>query len=110
MFGSGGRSRPPPRGSATLGGLERVIAHIVAGREDRGRPEGPDPRVLAYQVWAMSHGIATLSATGHIPRAEAAVRPETLLRDGVAALLAGSASRPARSSAPADRKRRTSGS
>ena len=108
MFaGGGGRSRSPPRGSAAFGGLEKVIARIAAGQGNRGAPPAADPRVLAYQVWAMSHGIATLSAAGHIPREEGAVRPEALLRSGVAALLAGSLAAPAASSVSDNRKRRT---
>jgi Tetracyclin repressor-like, C-terminal domain len=91
MFAGGGGRSPSPGGSTTFGGLEKVIARIVAAQGDGAGPSGPDPRVLAYQVWAMSHGIAMLSAAGHIPDGEAAVRPDALLRNGVAALLAGSA-------------------
>jgi AcrR family transcriptional regulator len=98
MFTSGGARAPAARGSSTFGELEDVIARIVGGQGQRGQPAGADPRALAYQVWAMSHGIATLSAAGHIPREEARVRPEALLRTGVAALLAGSAAARASSS------------
>jgi AcrR family transcriptional regulator len=104
MFASGGaRSPRPARGSTSFGGLEKVIARIVAG--NGGEPRGADPRILAYQVWAMSHGIATLSAAGHFPRDEG-VRPEALLRTGVAALLAGSAGPAASPSTSAAHKRR----
>jgi AcrR family transcriptional regulator len=106
MFAGGGVGRAPlPGGSPTFGGLEKVIARIVAARGDGGAPSGPDPRVLAYQVWAMSHGIAMLSAAGHIPD-EGTVRPDALLRTGVAALLAGSARVAAGSSTSAARKPR----
>jgi hypothetical protein len=38
----------------------------------------------------MSHGIATLSAAGQIPR-EKGLEPETLLRNGVLAIIRGAA-------------------
>jgi AcrR family transcriptional regulator len=98
MFASGGARAPAARGSSTFGELEHVIARIVGGQGGRGHSPGIDPRALAYQVWAMSHGIATLSAAGHIPREEARLRPESLLRTGVAALLTGSAAARASSS------------
>jgi AcrR family transcriptional regulator len=109
MFASGGARSPLPREAATFGGLEKVIARIVEAQRDRGGASGLDPRVLAYQVWAMSHGIATLSAAGHIAGEEATMRPEALLRTGVAALMAGSAGTPAASSTPANRKSRSVG-
>jgi AcrR family transcriptional regulator len=105
MFAGGGGRSPSPGGSTTFGGLEKVIARIVAAQGDGAGPSGPDPRVLAYQVWAMSHGIAMLAATGHIPD-EGTVRPDALLRTGVAALLAGSARMGAGSSTSAARKPR----
>jgi AcrR family transcriptional regulator len=106
MFAGGGGRSPSSGGATTFGGLEQVIGRIVAARGDGAGPSAPDPRVLAYQVWAMSHGIAMLSAAGHIPDGEAAVRPDALLRSGVAALLAGSARVGPGSSTSAARKPR----
>lgn len=49
--------------------------------------DGVDPRFVAAEVWALSHGIATLSAAGRLPR----YGPDKyeLLRAGVLALVAG---------------------
>lgn len=56
---------------------------------------GVDPRFLALEVWALSHGIATLSAAGQLPKGG----PDKyeLLRAGVLALVhgAGERSKPA---------------
>ncbi len=56
---------------------------------------GVDPRFLALEVWALSHGIATLSAAGQLPKSG----PDKyeLLRAGVLALVhgAGERSKPA---------------
>ncbi len=48
---------------------------------------GVDPRFVAMEVWALSHGIATLAASGHLPK----TGPDKyeLLRAGVLALVHG---------------------
>jgi hypothetical protein len=53
---------------------------------------GVDPRFLALEVWALSHGIATLSAAGQLPKGG----PDKyeLLRAGVLALVHGAGERP----------------
>ena len=52
---------------------------------------GVDPRFVAMEVWALSHGIATLSASGHLPK----TGPDKyeLLRAGVLALVHGAAAK-----------------
>ncbi|GJE53623.1 MULTISPECIES: TetR/AcrR family transcriptional regulator [Methylobacterium] len=49
--------------------------------------DGVDPRFVAMEVWALSHGIATLAASGHLPK----TGPDKyeLLRAGVLALVHG---------------------
>ena len=99
MFATGGAHSAPPRaGNAAFAGLQEAIAR-VAGEHARSDQKGAlDPRVLSYQVWAMSHGIAMLSAAGYFSHKEPALRPEALLRSGVSALMAGiPASAPAKS-------------
>jgi hypothetical protein len=64
--------------------LQAAIAQITGAR---GR-QGSAPRQLAFLVWALSHGIATLWAAG-FPPADAGVMPRDLLRVGVAALIKG---------------------
>lgn len=50
---------------------------------------GVDPRFVAMEVWALSHGIATLSASGQLPK-QGPDKYE-LLRAGVLALVHGAA-------------------
>ena len=75
--------------NAGEGAFEHAIARVAAAKQPRAGRIGLDPRVLAYQVWALSHGIATLSAGGLLPSNNPALRPENLLRAGVAALIDG---------------------
>jgi len=55
---------------------------------------GVDPRFVALEVWALSHGIATLSAAGQLPK----IGPDKyeLLRAGVLALVHGAGARASR--------------
>jgi len=55
-------------------------------------PEGfgtVDPRFVALEVWALSHGIATLAAAGHLPKGPGLPDKHELLRAGVLAMVAG---------------------
>lgn len=52
---------------------------------------GIDPRFVAIEVWALSHGIATLDATGHLPRGPGLPDKYELLRAGIVALVHGAA-------------------
>jgi hypothetical protein len=58
---------------------------------------GVAPRFIALEVWALSHGLATLSASGHLPQAPGMPDKYELLRAGVLALVhgAGASRRPA---------------
>jgi len=88
MFATGiGRKsqHPSRRGQGAFDTLEAAIARLMVGTEERRGI----PRALAYQVWALSHGIATLLAAGLLPSAGARTSPSKLLRAGVAALLRG---------------------
>ena len=51
--------------------------------------DGVDPRFIALQVWALSHGLATLSAAGQLPRGPGLPDKHELLRAGVLALVHG---------------------
>ena len=53
---------------------------------------GAPPRFIALEVWALAHGLATLSASGHLPRAAGMPDKYELLRAGVLALVHGAAS------------------
>jgi hypothetical protein len=52
-----------------------------------------DPRFLALEVWALSHGIATLAAAGQLPRTPGLPDKFELLRAGVVALVQGAVAR-----------------
>lgn len=55
---------------------------------------GVDPRFIALEVWALSHGLATLSAAGQLPKGPGVPDKYELLRAGVLALVHGAATRP----------------
>lgn len=50
---------------------------------------GVAPRFIALEVWALAHGLATLSAAGHLPRGPGFPDKYELLRAGVLALVHG---------------------
>jgi AcrR family transcriptional regulator len=53
--------------------------------------DGVDPRFIALQVWALSHGLATLSAAGQLPKGPGMPDKHELLRAGVVAIVHGAA-------------------
>ncbi|ACL59978.1 TetR/AcrR family transcriptional regulator [Methylobacterium nodulans] len=53
---------------------------------------GVDPRFIALEVWALSHGIATLAAAKRLPAGPGLPSKYDLLRAGVLALVHGAAS------------------
>ena len=50
---------------------------------------GIAPRFIALEVWALSHGLATLAAAGHLPKGPGIPDKYELLRAGVLALVHG---------------------
>lgn len=50
---------------------------------------GTDPRLVALQVWALSHGVATLSAAGRLPHGPGVPTAAEVLSRGVDALVRG---------------------
>ena len=76
---------------------EQAFDLLVKGLET-AFPDGfgsVDPRFLALEVWALSHGIATLAAAGQLPRGPGLPDKFELLRAGVLALVQGALQRPA---------------
>lgn len=51
--------------------------------------DGVDPRFIALEVWALSHGIAMLAAAGQLPKGPGMPDKHELLRAGVMALVHG---------------------
>ena len=62
---------------------------------------GIDPRFVALEVWALSHGIATLDAAGHLPRGPGLPDKYELLRAGIVAVVHGAGAAPHRAGAEA---------
>ena len=55
---------------------------------------GVAPRFIALEVWALSHGLATLAASGHLPKGPGVPDTYELLRAGVLALVHGAGGPP----------------
>jgi AcrR family transcriptional regulator len=78
------RSPTPAEGDA-FDVLQAAIARIAPGdARAKSRLAG-----LAFQVWALSHGIATLTAAGYFNPPDRRITPEETLKAGVAALIEG---------------------
>jgi AcrR family transcriptional regulator len=83
----GEEGKPVP--SAAFALLVEALTHTF--------PDGfgsVDPRFVAVEVWALSHGLATLDAAGQLPKGPGLPDKYELLRAGVMALVHGAA-RPA---------------
>jgi AcrR family transcriptional regulator len=78
---AGVQGAAPPEDAFT--GLVEAIRHSLPPQ----RQAGVDPRRLALQVWALSHGLAMLERAGLPPPGSGAPPMEELLESGVAALL-----------------------
>jgi AcrR family transcriptional regulator len=88
--------RHPRKGNA-FAALENAVAEVTSGRGKK-----LDARRIAYQVWALSHGLATLAAAGQLPAGDARLTAAALLREGVGALIAGADGGGARRRSAAD--------
>ena len=81
----------PPPGADTGPGPSGAFALLLEALT-RTFPEGfggIDPRFIALEVWALSHGIATLDAAGQLPKGPGLPDKYELLRAGVLALVQG---------------------
>lgn len=67
-----------PPGDGAFDALQHAIAGVLP-------PGGPDPRLVALQIWALSHGVAMLERAG-MPR-RGAPPPDVVLERGVESLL-----------------------
>lgn len=66
-----------------------TLAEALARALPPGK-SGLDPRLLALQIWALSHGIAALREVGQLPQGGGVPTPDAILRSGVAALIGAS--------------------
>ena len=81
----------PPPGADSTPRPSGAFALLVEALT-RTFPEGfggIDPRFIALEVWALSHGIATLDAAGQLPKGPGLPDKYELLRAGVLALVHG---------------------
>ena len=85
-----------PSGSKDKGGVEDkpdgtafdFLVHALSDTFPEGF-KGVDVRFIAIEVWALSHGIATLDAAGQLPKGPGLPDKYELLRAGVLALVHG---------------------
>ena len=83
-------ARPPLRegaGPQSGSAFDLLLSALAATFPDGfGRV---DPRFIALEVWALSHGIAMLAAAGQLPRGPGLPDKHELLRAGVLAIVHG---------------------
>jgi AcrR family transcriptional regulator len=86
MFGNVRNSRDaavPPEAKAAFEGIREVAATVLRAA---GAPRADATRI-ALQIWATAHGVATLSAGGHLLDAHCRGEPIDVLSESVAAIL-----------------------
>ncbi len=83
MFGLARRSEDPALAATAEAAFATLLGGLAAALPDDGLGEA-GRLVLARQIWALAHGIATLAAAGH-----GGGDSEALLHDGALALIGG---------------------
>ena len=78
----------PPDGEKTSGSAFDFLVQALSETFPEGFRD-VDKRFIAIEVWALSHGIATLDAAGQLPRGPGLPDKYELLRAGVLALVHG---------------------
>ena len=92
MFSNVGALAAPDAGAAADKALTLLrIACDAILRANGGRPDGAHS--LAYEIWAMSHGVAMLTLAGHLTGAADGSDPAQILNDAISGLIATSARR-----------------
>ena len=94
MFGNVGALSVPEAGAAADKALAllRVACDAVL-RQRGGTIE--NGRKLTFEIWSLSHGVATLALAGHLDPAHEGCDPAAILASGVASLIEMAARRPA---------------
>src|SRR5690606_17740883 len=83
-----GAANKRPEGSQTAGNAFDYLVQALSKTFPEGF-QGVDTRFIAIEVWALSHGIATLDAAGQLPKGPGLPDKYELLRAGVLALVHG---------------------
>ena len=108
MFAPGPMRSANPSSQAardTFAALRGAITRLLG----KGRRDPDHLNLLAYEVWALTHGIAMLAAAGFLGSGSSIPAPGELLEAGVRTLMAGStAQAPARPAAKRQRGGKTS--
>lgn len=68
---------------------DRAFALLLAAAEIIERPSSSDPRLISLQIWAFSHGVATLFAQKPESHRESLPDPMALLESGIQLYLNG---------------------
>jgi AcrR family transcriptional regulator len=82
---------PDPAGSAfdaLVGSMTRMFSSL-------GKAPAMDPRLMALQIWSISHGVATLEAAKALPQGIPGLTPDVILNQAVGALVRGAMTPPA---------------
>lgn len=88
-----GRERALSKDEAPSGTAFDFLVHALSHTFPDGFKE-VDARFIAIEVWALSHGIATLDAAGQLPKGHGLPDKYELLRAGVLALVHGALNHP----------------
>ncbi|WP_134496876.1 TetR/AcrR family transcriptional regulator [Microvirga pakistanensis] len=87
-WGKGASEKSGPEGPRTAGNAFDYLVQALSTTFPEGF-QGVDARFIAIEVWALSHGIATLDAAGQLPKGPGLPDKYELLRAGVLALVHG---------------------
>jgi AcrR family transcriptional regulator len=93
MFGSVATLSSPASADAADHALEILWRSVVAFLQQRGVP-AQGARKLALQVWALAHGVAMLSISGHLDSAKG-LDPEPVLDGAIRNLMESAVNRAA---------------
>jgi len=85
-FGPSGPWGPIPQQNDASKGAFNILVNALMLTFPDGF-DGVDPRFIALEVWALSHGLATLAAAGQLPKGPGLPDKHELLRAGVLALV-----------------------
>ena len=91
MFANAAALDEPGPGAAADRALAVLRSGAAAVLGEAPRP-GADPQALAFQIWSLSHGVATLMLSGHLS-IEAGCDPMAVLSQGVHSMVAAQGAR-----------------
>ena len=92
MFGNARTLDAPEPGAAANKALEIVRRAAAAVLAEAGAPGG-DAKALAFEIWALSHGVAMLALAGCLNPAHAESDPAAILTRAAQSLIEGAARR-----------------